>query len=67
MPKLWQRAKLIRSKNSGPFELTFDIIFKTRADYETARDAGIHHQRAMVRACLRAETGDGLGHQLRCR
>src|SRR6185436_11207158 len=28
MAKLWQVAKLIRSKNSGPFELTFDIIFK---------------------------------------
>ncbi|OGF50959.1 MAG: acyl-CoA synthetase [Candidatus Firestonebacteria bacterium RIFOXYA2_FULL_40_8] len=27
-------AKVIRSKNSGPFELTFDIIFKTRAIYE---------------------------------
>ena len=41
MPKLWQRAKLIRSKNSGPFELTFDIIFKTHTDYETVRDAGV--------------------------
>ena len=27
-------AKVIRSKNSGPFELTFDIIFKTREIYE---------------------------------
>ena len=41
MAKLWQRAKLIRSKNSGPFELTFDVIFKTRADYEKARDARV--------------------------
>lgn len=26
-------AKVIRSKNSGPFELTFDIIFKTHKIY----------------------------------
>jgi hypothetical protein len=41
MTKLWQVAKLIRSKNAGPFELTFDIIFKDRATYEKARDAKI--------------------------
>jgi len=41
MPKLWQTAKLIRSKNSGPFELTFDIIFNSRAAYEKVRDAGV--------------------------
>ncbi|MCL2605377.1 MAG: DUF4387 domain-containing protein [Defluviitaleaceae bacterium] len=27
-------ADVIRSKNSGPYELTFDIIFKTQAIYE---------------------------------
>ena len=41
MPKLWQVTKLIRSKNAGPFELTFDVIFKDRAGYEHVRDAGI--------------------------
>jgi hypothetical protein len=41
MPKLWQVTKLIRSKNSGPFELTFDVIFRDRATYERARDAKI--------------------------
>ncbi len=41
MPKLWQVTKLIRSKNSGPFELTFDVIFKDRASYENARDAKV--------------------------
>jgi hypothetical protein len=39
MPRLWEVAKLIRSKNAGPFELTFDVIFKDRASYERARDA----------------------------
>jgi uncharacterized protein DUF4387 len=41
MPKLWQVTKLIRSKNSGPFELTFDVIFRDRATYERVRDAKI--------------------------
>jgi hypothetical protein len=41
MAKLWQVAKLIRSKNSGPFELTFDVIFKDRETYERARDAKV--------------------------
>lgn len=39
MAKLWQLAKLIRSKNAGPFELTFDVIFKDRESYERVRDA----------------------------
>ena len=39
MAKLWELTKLIRSKNSGPFELTFDVIFKTRESYEKVRDA----------------------------
>ena len=40
MPKLGEIAKLIRSKNAGPFELTFDVIFDSRAAYERVRDAG---------------------------
>lgn len=41
MPKLWQVTKLIRSKNAGPFELTFDVIFKDRAGYQSTRDAKV--------------------------
>jgi hypothetical protein len=41
MAKLWQVAKLIRSKNAGPFELTFDVIFRDRDAYEAVRDAGV--------------------------
>ena len=32
--KLTEVADVIRSKNSGPYELTFDVIFKTRELYE---------------------------------
>jgi hypothetical protein len=39
MAKLWQVTKLIRSKNSGPFELTFDVIFKDDETYRKVRDA----------------------------
>lgn len=34
-----EMAKVIRSKNSGPFKLTFDIIFKDRALYNRAKDS----------------------------
>jgi hypothetical protein len=34
MAELWQFTKLIRSKNAGPFELTFDIMFKDVESYE---------------------------------
>lgn len=34
MVKLRDVAGVIRSKNSGPFELTFDIIFNTYEDFE---------------------------------
>ena len=34
-------AKVIRSKNAGPFELTFDVILKDRKTYEKVRDAKV--------------------------
>jgi hypothetical protein len=34
MAELWQLTKLIRSKNAGPFELTFDIMFKDAGSYD---------------------------------
>ncbi len=30
-------VKVIRSKNAGPFELTFDIIFKDKETYEKVK------------------------------
>ena len=32
--KLFDHADVIRSKNSGPYELTFDIIFKEQEMFE---------------------------------
>lgn len=34
MKKLVDVASIIRSKNSGPFELTMDVIFTDKSNYE---------------------------------
>ena len=33
-------AKLVRSKNAGPFELTFDVMFDDEACYRRVKDSG---------------------------
>lgn len=37
MKPLTELASVIRTKNAGPFELTIDIIFKTREIYERVK------------------------------
>lgn len=39
--KLIDLASVIRSKNSGPYELTFDVIFKEMETYEKVKAEGI--------------------------
>jgi hypothetical protein len=39
--QLGELAALIRSKNAGPFLITFDIMFRDRATYERVVAAGI--------------------------
>lgn len=34
-------VKVIRSKNAGPYELTFDLIFKDNNSYQMVKEAGI--------------------------
>ena len=41
MTSLGNLARLIRSKNAGPFVLTFDIMFDDEADYLRVRDSGV--------------------------
>jgi hypothetical protein len=36
-----EEARVIRSKNAGPYELTLDVMFKDRAAYDRARGAGV--------------------------
>lgn len=41
MRELWQYTKLIRSKNAGPFELTFDFMFKDATSYKEVVESGV--------------------------
>ncbi len=43
--KITEMAGVIRSKNSGPYELTLDIIFKDREYFEMARRSGLFTNR----------------------
>lgn len=53
-------AKVIRSKNSGPFELTFDIIFKDRTWFETFKRRNIINPELVCRL-FKIEPSDVLG------
>ncbi len=41
MTQLAELARLIRSKNAGPFELTFDIMFDDDATYQRVKNSGV--------------------------
>lgn len=41
MAKLSELAKLIRSKNAGPFVVTVDILFGDRRTYEKVLETGV--------------------------
>lgn len=43
--KLVDVASVIRSKNSGPFELTFDVIFKDFDMYYKVKDTNIFNEK----------------------
>jgi hypothetical protein len=39
MAKLGEMARLIRSKNAGPFELTFDIMFDDKETFRRVKES----------------------------
>lgn len=43
-------AKVIRSKNAGPFTLTFDILFKDQASYEMFKEKKCLNKEVMAKA-----------------
>ena len=49
MATLADLAKLVRSKNAGPFWLTVDIMFDDAEAYRRARDAEIVNRAAIAR------------------
>lgn len=42
-------ARVIRSKNSGPFELTLDILFRERSDFDRLREVGFFSRELVSR------------------
>ena len=46
--KLIDTAKVIRSKNSGPYELTLDIIFNDMKSFEEASASGAFTKTAIA-------------------
>ena len=49
MRKLSEIAKTIRSKNAGVNKITFDVIFRDRADFDHVRRAGVLSREAVCR------------------
>ncbi|CAN5577601.1 DUF4387 domain-containing protein [soil metagenome] len=56
MRRLSEIASLIRSKNAGPFVLTFDIMFDAPADFALVRDSGVLNAQAFA-ALYRCDIG----------
>jgi len=48
MTKLTEVAEVIRSKNSGPYELTFDIIFKNWETFKQFCDRNLINHRLVA-------------------
>jgi hypothetical protein len=47
--KLVEITDIIRSKNSGPYELTIDLMFSTFDWYQKVRDAGVINEETVCR------------------
>lgn len=47
--KLAELAKTIRSKNAGTDKITFDIIFRERAEYELVKKSGVLSKAKMAK------------------
>jgi hypothetical protein len=60
MKGITEAARVIRSKNSGPYELTMDIIFKDRKAYEGFRDGKIIDE-ALVKRLYNVADEDIMG------
>ena len=41
MPRLRELVRVLRSKNAGPFQLTYDLLFADRAGFERAERSGL--------------------------
>lgn len=48
MTRLAELARLIRSKNAGPFELTFDVMFDDVNTYRRVKESGALNREAIA-------------------
>ncbi|MEK4230302.1 DUF4387 domain-containing protein [Solibacillus sp. FSL H8-0538] len=48
--KLYEKAKILRSKNSGPFELTLDVLFDNKQAYEEVKASGVLTKEVIAKA-----------------
>jgi len=48
--KLYEIAKVLRSKNAGPFSITLDVLFDTKKEYEAIKNAGIITKESIAKA-----------------
>src|SRR5687767_14241133 len=46
---LRELAKVIRSKNSGPFEITFDVLFDSKQIYKQVKNSGALTREGMAK------------------
>lgn len=49
MKKLVDLAKVLRSKNSGPFEITLDILFDNPENYHRVKNSGVINTETICR------------------
>jgi len=47
--RLRDLASVIRSKNSGPYELTLDVLFKEQSDFERVVAAGVINRELIMK------------------
>ena len=50
--RLYDLARVLRSKNSGPYEITLDILFDDPANYRRALDSGLITRESMCSALV---------------
>lgn len=55
--RLYDLAKVLRSKNAGPFQLTVDIIFDDEKTYRLVKDSGVINQQLICER-FRVKPGD---------
>lgn len=61
MAKLRELAKVIRSKNSGPYEITFDIMFPDQESYLRVKNSGVFNE-TLISDLYHVESEDIIAH-----